>query len=195
MVSRTVSGQHRALRRGALAACVGVLIAVSACHRNVEVRTAVAPGAQLAGRRTFRILPVPEYRGSVPLASTDPMLVNSITYEALRQEIRRAFEQRGYRYVPQGADFDVAYYATAAQKLDIRSWDYGYDWRGIPVFATEVIPYEEGAVIIDVIDPVTHRLLWRGEGRAVTSDDPNKYLADLRRAVHAIVEKFPPASP
>ena len=182
------------LRRATLAACLGVVAAASACSRNVEVRTVTAPGAQLTGRRTFRILPVPEYRGTVPLASTDPMLANSITYEALRTAIRQAFEDRGYRYVPQGADFDVAYYASAAKQLDVRLWNYGYDWTGIPVFETEVIPYEEGTVIIDVIDPATHRLLWRGEGRAVTSDDPNKYIEDLRKAVRAIVEKFPRAA-
>jgi hypothetical protein len=194
MTSPTNSGLHLVLRRAAFAACLGVLAAASACHHNVEVRTMTAPGAQLTGRRTFRILPVPAYRGSAPLASTDPMLVNSITYEALRSEIRRAFEERGYRFAPQAADFDVAYYASAAQKLDIRSWNYGYDWRGLPRVATEVIPYEEGTVIIDVVDPATHRLLWRGEGRAVVSDNPDKYIEELRSAVHAIVDKFPSAS-
>ena len=190
MASSTSRDQHRMHRRAALAACIGLLVAACACHR-VEVRTLTAPGAQLAAFRTFRILPVPEYRGSVPLAPTDPMLVNSITYERLRAEIRRAFEERGYEYMPQRADFDVAYYASAAQKLDVRSWNYGYDWTGIPVIATEIVPYEEGTVIIDVIDPVTHRLLWRGQGRVATSDDPNKYMEDVRKVVREIVEKFP----
>jgi hypothetical protein len=159
------------------------------------VRTITAPDANFVGRTTFRILDVPRYRGATPLPSNDPMLVNSITYQAIRDEIRRAFESRGYRYSPQQASLDVAYYATAAPVLDIRTWDYGYDWRGFPIPVTEVYQYEQGTVIIDVIDPVTHKLMWRGQGSAPVSSDPNKYIDELRHAVHEIVEKFPPATP
>jgi hypothetical protein len=194
MISPMRNAERVMPRRAARAICVGVLAAATACHHNVEVRTVTAPGAQLAGRRTFHILPVPEYRGDTPLASSDPMLVNSITYQALRREIRSAFEERKYRFTLGSADFDVAYYASAANKLDIRSWDYRYNSRGIPRIETEVIPYEEGSVIVDVVDPATHRLLWRGQGRAVTSQDPQRYIEDLKKAVHEIVEKFPPPS-
>jgi hypothetical protein len=49
----------------------------------------------------------------VSLGATDPMLTNSITYQAIHSALRSAVESRGYRYSPQGADLDVAYYATA----------------------------------------------------------------------------------
>jgi hypothetical protein len=174
---------------------MGILLAATACRHHVDVRTITAPDANFVGRTTFRILDVPRYRGATPLPSNDPMLVNSITYQAIRDEIRRAFESRGYRYSPQQASLDVAYYATAAPVLDIRTWDYGYDWRGFPIPVTEVYQYEQGTVIIDVIDPVTHKLMWRGQGSAPVSSDPNKYIDELRHAVHEIVEKFPPATP
>jgi hypothetical protein len=48
--------------------------------------------------------------------------------------------------------------------------------------------------IIDVIDPVTHKLLWRGQGVAAVDSDPNKFARELRQAVDAIVAKFPPRS-
>ena len=176
--------------RGALAV---LILALGACH-NVEVRTIAAPGAPLTGRTTFRILPAPVASGPA-LGTIDPMLENSITYQAIREELRTAFESRGYRYSPQAADLDVAYYATAAPVLDLRTFNYGYDWRGFPRQAIDVYQYEQGTVIVDVIDPETRHLLWRGEGKAAVSTDPARYAEQLRKAVHEIVKRFPPATP
>jgi hypothetical protein len=181
--------------RLAFAAIIGLMFGATACHRNIDVRTVTAPDANFAGRRTFRILAVPAYRGTTALASTDPMLVNSITYQAIRDAIRQEMEARGYRYSPDRADIDIAYYATAQQRMDVRTFDYGYDWRfGLPIGQTEVYTYEEGTVIIDAIDPVTRRLLWRGQGRAPVSTNPDDYVKTIRKAVHEIIEKFPQAS-
>ena len=169
-------------------------LAPTACSHNVEVRTIAAPDATFTGRSTFLILPTPAARGGSPLAANDPMLVNSITYEAIRDEIRRAFEAKGYAYSPANADLAVAYYASAAPVLDVRTFDYGYDWRGFPRQYVDVVQYTQGTVIIDVIDPATHKLLWRGQGVAAVDTDPNKFAKELRKAVDAIVARFPPRS-
>jgi hypothetical protein len=194
MVSTPLSTHRRPGRRLAFAAMIGLMLGASACHRNVEVRTVTAPDANFTGRRSFRILSVPAYRGTVALSNLDPMLVNSITYQAIHDAIRQELEARGYQYAPERADLDVAYYASATPRMDIRTWDYGYDWRGLPITSTEVVTYEEGTVIIDVIDPVTHRLMWRGQGRAPVSTNPDEYIRQIRKAVHEIIEKFPAAA-
>jgi hypothetical protein len=173
---------------------VTVALALTACTHNIEVRTIAAPDATFAGRSTFLILPTPSPRGGVALAANDPMLVNSITYEAIRDEIRRAFEARGYVYSPANADLAIAYYASAAPVMDIRTFDYGYDWRGFPRQYVDVVQYTQGTVIIDVIDPATHKLLWRGQAVAAVDSDPAKFAKELRKAVDAIVAKFPSRS-
>jgi len=48
-------------------------------------------------------------------------------------------------------------------------------------------------VIVDVVDPNTRELLWRGQGVAAVSDDEAKYEQDLWKTVTAILEKFPRA--
>ena len=192
MRANVLTGRPRrrsARYRGALTT---LMLALGAC-RSIEVRTVAAPDAQFSGRSTFRILPAPAPRG-VALSATDPMLVNSITYQAIRSELRAAFESRGYRYSPEVADLDVAYYATAQPVLDLQTFDYGYTWRGFPRQYVEVYQYEQGTVIVDVIDPRTHQLMWRGEGKAAVSTDPAKYAETLRKAVREIVKRFPPAS-
>jgi len=181
----------RVLIGGGLAALI--LLGASCASNPIQVHTQAAPNANVASRTTFRVMNVPSPRNGITLASNDPMLVNSITYQALRDELQRAFTDRGYRYSQSSADLAVAYYATVAPKLDIRTYDYGYTWRGFPRQYTEIDQYDQGTVIVDVVDPATHELLWRGTGMARVSQDPNAYVSELRRAVDAIVKKFPAA--
>ena len=124
------------------------------------------------------------------------MLVNSITNQALAINITDAFIARGYALDPSAPDFRIAYYASARERLDVTQWNYGYPgrWGGwYPRQPYTVTPYTEGTVIIDVIDPKTNDLLWRGRGAARTTDDPAEFQAYLRDAVQAIVRKFPAA--
>jgi uncharacterized protein DUF4136 len=177
-------------------ATVALALTTSACASAVDVRTQLAPDANLGGRSTFWILPVPPRTTDVAsAASDDPMLANSITNRALVNELTRAFEGRGYTVNVTNPDFTVAYYASTREKLNINTWNYGYSWRRWPRGYTDVTEYTEGTVIVDVIDPATKELLWRGQGASAVSSDPAKYTADLNKAVTAILSKFPEASP
>src|SRR5216683_6386527 len=83
-------------------------------------------------------------------------------------------------------------------ELDIMRWDYGYAWwprwwRGWGlrwrVGPTEATEYGSGTVVVDVIDPKTRELLWRGKGLARVSDDERAYELDLQKTVTAIVAR------
>jgi hypothetical protein len=169
----------------------GTLVVLAACAQSVNVKTQAAPGFSGVGR-TFRVLDAPRRGDGTQLSTNDPMLNNSITNRALRDDIISAMEARGYSPASGGsADVDVAYYATAQQKLDVRSYDYGYSWRRWPREYTEVTPYESGTVILDLVDPTNHELLWRGRGVAQVSDDPNRYTNELGKVVNSIAKKLP----
>ena len=171
-----------------------VALATAGCGNSVQVRTQAAPGFSTAGRSTFRILPVPRPGNGVALATNDPMLESSIINQRLREDVRQALESRGYRRAAGGpADLDVAIYAAANQALDIHTFDYGYTWRGWPREYTEATPYERGTVIIDFVDPRTHQLLWRGQGVAQVSDNPDRYANELNKVVQSIARKMPAA--
>src|SRR5882724_6300951 len=193
-----------------VAAAAAAALTLTACAGAISVRTALSPDASLHGLRTFRVLPTPEPKIAGAVSSTnDPMLVNSISNRALRADLAQEFAGRGYVATDSNPDFCVAYYASTNQKLDITYWDYGYGWRpnwwsgwgrgwggdwGIasgPV-ATQ---YTEGAVIVDVFDPKTKDLLWRGQGVAAVPDNEPQYEQELKKTVAAIVDKFPAAAP
>jgi Domain of unknown function (DUF4136) len=179
------------------------LLIFGACAPGSQVHTAVSPGGGGVGGRTFSILPAPRHLGGAE-GPNDPMHVNSGSNRALRNALLRGFASRGYAVVDSGADLVVAYYATTKDKLDIMRWDYGYAWwprwwRGWgltgPVGPTEASEYAAGTVVVDVIDPQTRELVWRGRGLARVSDDEQAYERDVLKTVTAIVARFPRARP
>jgi hypothetical protein len=183
----------RTRRTGLMLVAAGFVLA--ACN-PIRVSTMMAPDANLGSLRTFKMMNVPPRRTVVvrPLEN-DPMFENSISNRAIQVQLTAAFSARGYVMNDANPDFTVAYYASRRGRLDVSAWDYGYPgrwggWRGGPGIM-EVTPFVEGTVIVDVVNPKTHELVWRGRGVSTVSDDPETYANDLNRTVREIVKRFP----
>jgi len=180
--------------RRPLATPAAIFLALTACA-SVDVRTLTSPDANLSALRTFRIMQHAKAQSPSASSTNDPMLVNSISNRALRADLIKGFENRGYA-LSDTPDFTVAYYASTKDKLDVTYWDYGYPyyprWWGFgPYEQPTVTEYTQGTVIVDVIDPNTKELLWRGQGVAKVSDNEAQYEQDLWKTVTAILDKFP----
>jgi hypothetical protein len=173
-----------------------VAAAITACGPSIHVTTTAAPTASFSQLHRFRVM-TPPARSMGVSSPDDPMLVNSMTNQALHSSVVDAFTSRGYIQDSQAPDFTIAYYASARERLNVEYWDYGYPRRWGPWYrgdVAEVVPYTEGTVIIDVVNPQTKELIWRGRGQATTSNDPREFQKNLREAVAAIVKKFPMAT-
>jgi hypothetical protein len=200
---------------------MGVLV-TSACS-SVTVRTITSPDVRVPRMQTFRILDVQpdpatlqvtqtsNGNGSGPYANgaystivrnslgspllvdpSKPMLNNEIALEVGRASVRDALLAHGFVEDPVNPDFDVAFYASAQERLDIREYDYGY-CCGYDDFETYV--WTEGTVLIDLVNPDTQQLIWRGSGVAPVSDNPRKYLDKMDRIVWKIIERVPAPGP
>ena len=57
-----------------------------------------------------------------------------------------------------------------------------------------VFEYDEGSLIIDLLDPTSRRIMWRGVIQAELSRDstPEERTARIDAAVRKILTKFPP---
>lgn len=200
------------MRCTALLAGAVLATTAAACSSGIRVNTVVAPGADLSGLHTFYVLTAPARRPDAPqLPQDDPMLDNSITNRGLRSDLGQAFQARGYGSADRDqADFVVAYYAGTKDKFETTywgpewdpAWSYRYwgrpglawPWYAGPVPANvQITEHTEGQVVIDVIDAHTRQLVWRGQGVAAVSNNPEKYRAELNEAATKIVAKFPHA--
>jgi hypothetical protein len=184
---------------------------------GVHVTTTTAPNADLADLHTFRVLTAPQRRADAPaLPADDPMLSNSITNQRLRTDLLQGIEQKGFTVTQNNPDFLVAYYAGTKAKMDTTYWAPDYGWRygyrrfgfggagfrsawpwygyASPYPNMQVNEYTQGSVIVDVIDPKTMELIWRGQGLATVSSDPARYNNELDKSVSSILKDFPFAS-
>jgi hypothetical protein len=180
-------------------AAVSAAAFITACGSGIEVHTMAAPDAGLASLHSFRMLPAPARRdGRAATGDDDPMINNSIANRAIRDQIVKSFQDRGYTLDERRADFAVAFYATARAKLDVSVWDYGYPfnpaWPHFPGAARTITQYTEGTIVIDVVRPGARELLWRGEGKGQLSDDASDNVKQLVKAARGVIAQFPHAT-
>jgi hypothetical protein len=161
---------------------------------------AEAPNAEneFARAATYRFLPVAA--GQSPGSATNPIIESSITLEELQQDIEQVLQRRGYRVAPRSADLSIAYYMGARQRLQVTDYGYGYPfwgwgWRWGPGWgvwpAEQVTRYEQGTIVIDILDGPGRRLLWRGMVHVRMPHDAQDYPGVIARGVGAILEQFP----
>ena len=90
------------------------------------------------------------------------------------------------------ADFLVTFYTAIQQRVVVNNagW-YGYRWNYWGGGTRWVRTYEEGTLIIDVIDREQRELVWRGVGEgAFTTSNPSDEKVSQR--VEKILRSFPP---
>ena len=195
------------VRRLAASVIAAGMVVVTGCS-TLDVETLPAPGANLEARGTFRIVEHSTSTDSLPrqlvngeasnaaspveTAVTDAMLNNSIVGRAAGDQVALAFESRGYRMSETNPSFLVSYFAGAMEREDFEDW-YGYPYgRGYNGYSDS---YTEGMVVIDVRDPLSGDLLWRGSAEALVSDEPDEYIEQVHRAIRKIVERYPKVAP
>jgi Domain of unknown function (DUF4136) len=162
------------------------LVAVAALGCGVRVAVETDPGARHAGWKDWAWLARP------PVARGDT------DYAAIDDRVRKAFERemktRGFHRVDrERPDFVVTYYAAVAKPIDPKQLDYA---AGNPASERSGLNgdgvYEQGTLIVDLLDAKTGRLAWRGAGRRVFQPEqtPAERSERIDEAVAAVVGEF-----
>jgi len=125
---------------------------------------------------------------------TDPD-VDPFLMQRLRRMVRETMLARGFREAaPEAAELRVGVMAVVRGRIVVypSSFGYGYRW-GSPWRGYDVREYDEGTIVIDLIDARQRAVVWRGTGtRVVTSRTSEE---DLREVVWEILDEYPPGVP
>ncbi|MEX0899412.1 MAG: DUF4136 domain-containing protein [Gammaproteobacteria bacterium] len=135
----------------------------------------------------------------------DPVLDSQLLTRKVQRSVADALLQRGYSRTESAvdADFLVTYHTASRERLRDRGgfsiglgigrpWRHGYGsvYMGDSYFP-RIEGYQEGTLIIDILDADTRDLLWRGWVRN-TVDARNYTDEAIAAAVAEIIAEFPP---
>jgi Domain of unknown function (DUF4136) len=129
----------------------------------------------------------------------DQLAKNPLVQKRVQAAVDATLASKGYTAVTQQeeADFIVVAHAGVKERMRIQDWGrYGwYDpWWGPYGGRVEVTYYEEGTLVIDIVDAKEKQLVWRGTGTGIVKQyqKPEKMQKDIDQDVVRILADFPP---
>ena len=183
-----------ALRSGpAPLALAALLLSLAPACSSISVDTDYDPAADFSKLQSYAWMPV------VPTG--DPRIDSDLLDGRVRRSVEAELELRGYEKRGEAeVDFLVTYHAAIESKLDVNTVvsSYPYGYRGHPraVYTDTIVnEYDLGTLIIDIVSARSKSLIWRGSGQArvnTSAGTPEERETRIRKAVAAIMKKFPP---
>lgn len=171
---------------------------LAACATTPMTTTQAAPGVDIASYNTFSYIS--------PLG-TDRSGYTSFLSKDLMSATKAALEAKGYRYSQDAPKMLVNFNANVQQKTDIDPamgaavgmgpWGYrrglyaGWGGYGYP---TSVRQYDEGTLMIDLVDPAKKEMIWEGVSVEKTLDASKWTEEDVKSHVQAILADLPAAN-
>lgn len=164
---------------------------VGACA-SIAVNTDFDPATDFGAYHTYRWVPEPQRATGDVRIDRNPLLDRRVRAAVERHLTAKGFEKRESGEV----DFLVAYHASLEGKMDVTTMDryYGYRRRGVLVQETMVREYDQGTLVLDIVDARTNELTWRGTAQAEVTgaDTPEERTAKIDKAVEKTLAAFPP---
>jgi len=129
------------------------------------------------------------------LPTGDPRLDNNPFFkDYLEGAFEKQFAVRRFEKVATGTpDLRIHYHANVSQRFEVngidRSRGYCYD-----DCEPRVVDYEQGTLVIDVVDTRTSKVVWRGWAQDSMNgviDNQDRLAAQIDKAVTRMMERFP----
>jgi hypothetical protein len=171
-----------------------VVFVVAACATPIQTGSDHDKAASFSSFHTFAMM-----------QREHPGITNPLVVPRARDAIKQQLENKGFRQAddPSAADFVVDFTIGSRDRVNVTSypapfagpWQSGGPWWGSPYWGNniDVRQYQEGTLAIDIFDGHTHDPVWHGWARKELSRrDIEQSEEPIRRAVAAVLEKFPP---
>ena len=180
-----------------LTCLAATILIAAACAPSVTYNSDYDPTADFSNLTTY------QWAERTPSGDDDPRVYNDITMRKVRYATDLALKDIGMREVGQNPDVLVAWHGAINGKMSLQtvSTNYGYGWGwygpgygGMGSSTTYVNEWNEGTLLIDIINAKRNELMWRGSAQAELNDnqDPQEGQDKLNEIVATILAPFPP---
>ena len=128
-----------------------------------------------------------------------PILDSELLTDRVRTSVKEVLANRGFVEVSEGADFFITYHTASREKLKSSPFSVGVGyghyygrWGHSVIFdGPDIRSYEEGVLILDIIDCSNDKLVWRSWDTSLVTQK-NYSREAIRQSVEDILAKFPP---
>ncbi len=121
---------------------------------------------------------------------------NELFDQRVRRSVNEQLEKKGLTLDETNPDLFVVFHTGVEQKINVTDWGYrySYDYWGWGGRQIDVYQYDEGTLIIDLIDVKAKELVWRGSGTRTVDPNwsPEKTDQVVNDAIFKIFTKYPP---
>lgn len=124
----------------------------------------------------------------------NPLIYNELTDKRIRKTVDKTLPSRGLTLVSDTPDLKIHYHIIVDNKTILQPEPYGYQYS--PYWQRnrmDVYQYREGTIILDLMDPKSNNLVWRGWASSfLEMDEIDLSEEKINRAVEKILNEYPP---
>lgn len=170
---------------------------LSGCSGKTYVQK--SPDADFSGFSTYAFLPRAD-------STSNPLFNNDIIDDLIEKSVINEMSKRGYVVETSAPDVMIRFHVIVEERQQqiVNSPSYAYPgiWAGYPlrqpyIFyggpiynAAQIVHYEEGTLIIDVVQKSTGKMIWRG-WIVGDVDNAEEFEIKIPGMVKRIFEKYP----
>ncbi len=175
-----------------LAAATLSLFTVTGCATHVTISSHVEHGLDFSHYQTFNWGPADA------LPTGDPRLdKNAFFNDRVQGAVEKGLRARGLQLtaIDASADLLIHYHASISKRITVNHVDSGYGYCSQAVCPPDVVEYEAGTLVLDIVDARTNRLIWRGWAQNNVEDllhDPDRMASTIDDAVERMLRRLPP---
>jgi len=169
-------------------------VSIVACG-GVKYNSDYDPQADFDGLSTY------QWAQRTPTGDDDPRVYNDIVNSRMQLATDRALEAKGYSKATSNPTFFVAWHGAIDGKMSVSTINnhYGYGWgwyggMGMGTSQTYVNEWDEGTILVDIIDGQSENLVWRGTATAELKQSRDAAQAQQRLddVLANLLQRFPP---
>ena len=191
---------------------VAIILSLATCTNPISIGSDFNTSIDFSSYSTYRW-----HEGNEFNLRSRQYLANDIIDERIRSNVDRELRSKGYYLQENGpVDFLVNYSVSTEDRIDIETynryagyapgWTYSYASTGpyryggagfrydSVVSDTTVSQYAQGTLVLDIVQPETNILVWRGiaEAKIELSLDQAEREELVREATTRMLQNFPP---
>ena len=174
------------LRKISLLLLAGLILFAANCS-ELKIRHDYDRDADFSQFKTFDFMSAP-----MDVRTNDFLQKRIYTAVALK------LKEKGLTRVVNDADLLIAVHTDVRDQINIAHWGYSYApyyWHGYwGAGGVSVSRYEEGTLIVDMVEAADMELVWRGMAQAAlpSNPDPQRMEEGVKVVIDRIMDKYPP---